>query len=173
MHIVTWLTRRAQFRPPGERRPRIRGRGLGCGGKGEAGQEPGVADDGYVPLGDDQLGGDVPRYHRQAARGEVCYSELAAIWAQEDGEGIGSHTVVGTPEFHVDLNEPANDFHDVYFSLGGTPPFAYLDVGPSIRPPEVPQSSVQEPTEDEDYVPLVRHARRVPRRRRCGTSGHI
>ncbi|MED6167026.1 hypothetical protein PIB30_115140, partial [Stylosanthes scabra] len=62
--------------------------------------------------------------------GEVCYSDLAAIWAQDYGEGTSSHHVVGTPDFHVDLNEPASGYHDVWFSLGGTPPSAYPGAGP-------------------------------------------
>ncbi|MED6115617.1 hypothetical protein PIB30_092397 [Stylosanthes scabra] len=148
--------RRAQFKPPDERRPRVRGGGRG--GRGEPGQEHEVVDDGY---------------HGEAARGEVCYSDLAPIWAQEDGDGTSSHAAIGTPEFHVNLNEPADDFHDVYFSLGGTPPSAYPDVGPSVSPLEVPQSPVQEPQEDNDDVPLAHRARRVPRRRGCGTGGHI
>ncbi|MED6172573.1 hypothetical protein PIB30_051333 [Stylosanthes scabra] len=179
--------RRAQFQPPDERRPRARGRGHG--GRGEAGQEDEVAEDGYVPLGDDQLGGGMLSPHQlypdfaspgameRQLGGEVCFSDLVAIWAQEGGESTSSHAAIGTPEFHVDLNEPASDYHDVYFSLGGTPASAYPHAGPSVPAPEVPQPPVQDPPEDppvdEDDIPLACRLRRVPRRRGCGTGGHI
>ncbi|MED6181785.1 hypothetical protein PIB30_022539 [Stylosanthes scabra] len=80
---------------------------------------------GYVPLGDDQFGGGVVSPHQlypyfsspdtmeRQLGGEVCYSELAAIWVQEDGEGSNSQPIVGTPKFHVDPNEPATGFHDM------------------------------------------------------------
>ncbi|MED6107457.1 hypothetical protein PIB30_014070 [Stylosanthes scabra] len=175
--------RRAQFRPPGERRPRVRGRRRGQGGVGVAGAAEGHAegDAGFVPLADDQVGGGLVSPHRlypdfaspgtmeRQLGGEVCYFDLAAIWAHDDGEGTSSQHVGGTPEFHVDLNEPASDYHDVWFSLGGTPPSAYPGVGPSY--PLVQDPPVQERSEDKDEVPLVRRGRRVPRRRGCGTGG--
>ncbi|MED6184034.1 hypothetical protein PIB30_043446 [Stylosanthes scabra] len=108
---------------------------------------------------DDQVGGGLVSPHRlypdfaspgtmeRQLGGEVCYSDLAAIWAQDDGEGTSSQHVVGTPEFHVDLNEPASGYHDVWFSLGGTPPSAYPGAGPSYLPlqdPPVQDPPVQE-----------------------------
>ncbi|MED6210928.1 hypothetical protein PIB30_068724 [Stylosanthes scabra] len=67
----------------------------------------------------------------------------------------------------------------------GTPPSAFYGPGPSDPPPVVPQPPMQEPpptepqpavhapVEDEDDVPLVRRARRVPRRRGCRVGGYI
>ncbi|MED6125666.1 hypothetical protein PIB30_070745 [Stylosanthes scabra] len=102
--------------------------------------------------------------------GEVCYADLAAIWAQEDVEASGSCYVVDTPQFHVDLNEPATGLHVVYFSFGGTPPSAFDSSSPS---PAEPQPAVHVPVEDEDDVSLGRRACRVPRCRGCETGGHI
>ncbi|MED6181599.1 hypothetical protein PIB30_020865 [Stylosanthes scabra] len=182
--------RRAQFRQPGERRLRVRARGRGQGGVGVAGAAEGHAegDAGYVPPADDQVGGGLVSPHRlypdianpgtmeRQLGGEVCYSDLAAIWAQDYGEDTSSHHVVGTPDFHVDLNEPTSGYHDVWFSLRGTPPSAYPGVGPShslVQDPPVQDPPVQERSEDEVEVPLVRRGRRVPRRRGCGTGGHM
>ncbi|MED6194320.1 hypothetical protein PIB30_027443 [Stylosanthes scabra] len=121
------------------------GDGAERGGVGVAGAAEGHAegDAGYVPPADDQ----------------------------DYGEGTSSQHVVGTPDFHVDLNELASGYHDVWFSLGGTPPSAYPGAGPSH--PLVQDPPVQERSEDEDEVPLVRRGRRVPRRRGCGTGGHM
>ncbi|MED6153623.1 hypothetical protein PIB30_103923 [Stylosanthes scabra] len=158
--------RRAQFRQPGERRQRVRARGRGQGGVGVTGAAElhAKGDAGYVPPADDQVGGGLVSPYRLypdfASPGtmerqlgwEVCYSDLAAIWAQDYGEGTSSHHVVGTPDFHVDLNEPASGYHD---------------------DPPVQDPPVQERLEDEDEVSLVRCGRRVPRRRGCGTGGHM
>ncbi|MED6205976.1 hypothetical protein PIB30_022719 [Stylosanthes scabra] len=60
------------------------------------------------------------------------YPSAMISLVEEGGEGTSSHAAVGTPEFHVDLNEPASNYHDVYFSLGGTPASAYPHAGPSV-----------------------------------------
>ncbi|MED6200730.1 hypothetical protein PIB30_088148 [Stylosanthes scabra] len=79
-----------------------RGDGLGVpdpmGGGGDD-----VFGGGYVPLGDDMLGDGTLSSHqlypdfaspgtmeRQLGR-EVCFFDLAAMWAQDDGEASGSH----------------------------------------------------------------------------------
>ncbi|MED6160076.1 hypothetical protein PIB30_048001 [Stylosanthes scabra] len=144
----TERVRRAQFRPPGERRCRGRGRAGASVGQGPSTME------------------------RQLVE-EVYYFDLDEIWAEGEGKGSSSHIVLETPQFHMDLNEPTSGIHDVYFSLGGTLPYAYDVVDPFEPPHAAPQPPVEEPGEDEDDVSLVRRGRRVSHRTSCSTGGHI
>ncbi|MED6182250.1 hypothetical protein PIB30_026905 [Stylosanthes scabra] len=129
--------RRAQFRPPGERRPR--GRGRGRRGRGEAGHEHEVAEDEYVPLGDDQLGGGMISPHQ-------LYPDFASPGTMERQLGGRSATMT-------------------WLRFGR---MRVVRAGPSVPSPEVPQPLVQDPPEDppaDEYdIPLARRLRRAPRR---------
>ncbi|MED6163980.1 hypothetical protein PIB30_085195 [Stylosanthes scabra] len=95
---------------------------------------------GYVTLDDDLLGDGTLSPHQlcpyfaspgtmeRQLGGEVCFCDLAAMWAQDDGEASGSHQAVDPPQFHVGLNEPATGLHD-------PPPSAFYGAGPSDPPP--------------------------------------
>ncbi|MED6129214.1 hypothetical protein PIB30_105744, partial [Stylosanthes scabra] len=68
----------------------------------------------------------------------------------------------------MDLNElPSDILGDFSFTLGGTPPSAFKGVPPQLDHDIPAEEGHEEP------VPEPRRGRRVPRRRGCGTGGHM
>ncbi|MED6148553.1 hypothetical protein PIB30_054165 [Stylosanthes scabra] len=117
--------RRAQFRPLGQRRPRGRGRVSAGTSRGEGIGVPSHLYPNFVS----------PSTMERQLGGEVCYSYLAAIWAQEDSEVSSSHDIVGASD----------------------PPPAVPQPAVHYPPPEVPQPAVQAPREDEDETHMTKH----------------
>ncbi|MED6193555.1 hypothetical protein PIB30_020699 [Stylosanthes scabra] len=80
---------------------------------------------------------------------------------------------------HLDLNEPVSGPLHLYMALGGTPPSAAHVPGGSWEVPFMESAHLPTPPAspapaEQAYEPAARgRARRAPRRRGCGTKGHM
>ncbi|MED6180216.1 hypothetical protein PIB30_008072 [Stylosanthes scabra] len=80
---------------------------------------------------------------------------------------------------HLDLNEPVFDLSHVFMALGGTPPSAAHVPGESWEVPFMEHAHLPTPpaspapAEQPDEPAVRERARKAPRRRGCGTEGHM
>ncbi|MED6180022.1 hypothetical protein PIB30_006512 [Stylosanthes scabra] len=90
-------------------------------------------------------------------------------------EGDGSYrpdTQFDGSQVHLDLNEPVSGPSHVFMALGGTPPSAAHVPGGSWEVLFMEPTHLPTP-ERLDEPPARGRARRAPRRRGCGTGGHM
>ncbi|MED6132972.1 hypothetical protein PIB30_023870 [Stylosanthes scabra] len=81
-------------------------------------------------------------------------------------------------QVHFDLNEPVFGPSQAFMALGGTPPSGHVPVGswevPFMAPAILPTPPASPAPAEQPNEPAVRgRARRVPRRRGCGTGDHM
>ncbi|MED6217437.1 hypothetical protein PIB30_017684 [Stylosanthes scabra] len=100
------------------------------------------------------------------------------ILLEGDG-GYRPETQFGGSQVHLDLNELVSGPSHIFIALGGTPSSAAHVPGGSWKVPfmeparlPTPPSSLA-PAEQPDEPAACGWARRAPRRRDCGTGGHM
>ncbi|MED6188948.1 hypothetical protein PIB30_090856 [Stylosanthes scabra] len=77
----------------------------------------------------------------------------------------------------MNLNEPASASSQIFMAQAGTPPFAYMPdpyviISDPAAVPQPEDNTVANLDADDGGAPRGR-GRRVPRRRACGTGGHM
>ncbi|MED6146606.1 hypothetical protein PIB30_036091 [Stylosanthes scabra] len=107
------------------------------------------------------------------------FEQLMSNMMREGGSAYRSDTQFDGSSVHLDLNEPMSGPSHVFMALGGTPPSASHAPGaswdvPFMEParlltPPVSPAPAEQPSEP--AAPGL--ARRAPRRRGCGTGGHM
>ncbi|MED6132574.1 hypothetical protein PIB30_020220 [Stylosanthes scabra] len=97
----------------------------------------------------------------------------------EQGGGYRPDTQFDGSQVHMDLNEPVSGLSHVFMALGGTPPSTtHVSSGswevPFMEPARLPTPPASPAPAEQPYEPAARvRARRAPRRRGCGTRGHM
>ncbi|MED6134340.1 hypothetical protein PIB30_036193 [Stylosanthes scabra] len=97
----------------------------------------------------------------------------------EGGNGYRPGTQFDGSQVHLDLNEPVSGPSHLFMALGGTPPSAAHVPGgswevPFMEPTRLPTPPASPAPAEQAYEPAARGwARRAPRRRGCGTGGHM
>ncbi|MED6108069.1 hypothetical protein PIB30_020167 [Stylosanthes scabra] len=97
----------------------------------------------------------------------------------EGGSGYRPDTQFDGSSVHLDLNEPVSGPSHLFMALGGTPPSASHVSGaswdvPFIKPARLPTPPVSPALAEQPDEPAAPgRGPRAPRRRRCGTGGHM
>ncbi|MED6117664.1 hypothetical protein PIB30_111929 [Stylosanthes scabra] len=77
----------------------------------------------------------------------------------------------------MDLNEPASAPSHLFTAYAGTPASAYMHDAHFMDPYPIPPQGPEDPPADDaagdEGVAPIGRGRRVPRRRGCGTGGHM
>ncbi|MED6178523.1 hypothetical protein PIB30_108485 [Stylosanthes scabra] len=80
-------------------------------------------------------------------------------------------------QVRMDLNEPASAPSHLFTAYAGTPASAYMHdahfMDPYLIPPQGPEDPPADDAAGDEGVAPVGRGRRVPRRRGCGTGGHM
>ncbi|MED6169219.1 hypothetical protein PIB30_019513 [Stylosanthes scabra] len=97
----------------------------------------------------------------------------------EGGSGYRPDTQFDGSPVHLDLNKPVSGPSHLFMALGGTSPStAHVPGGswevPFMEPARLPTPPESPAPAEQAYEPAARgRARRAPRRRGCGTGGHM
>ncbi|MED6196432.1 hypothetical protein PIB30_047515 [Stylosanthes scabra] len=141
----------------------------------QAVEEAGTSSQAYLPSTPSDPGDHDPiDYELPDAAGHF----ISGVLHVGDG-GYRSDTQFDGSQVHLDLNEPLSGPSHLFMALGGTPPSAahvpggswdipFMEFARLATPPASPALAEQP---DEPAAPG--QARRAPRRRGCGTGGHM
>ncbi|MED6132292.1 hypothetical protein PIB30_017726 [Stylosanthes scabra] len=107
------------------------------------------------------------------------FKQLISDIMREGGSGYRPDTQFDGSPVHLDLNKPMSGPSHLFMALGGTPPSAShvpsasWDI-PCMEPARLPTPPVlPAPAEQPGEPAAPGRARRAPRRRGCGTRGHM
>ncbi|MED6209285.1 hypothetical protein PIB30_053197 [Stylosanthes scabra] len=105
--------------------------------------------------------------------------QLMSDMMRDGGSAYRPDTQFDGSLVHLDLNEPMSGPSHIFMAAGGTPPSASHVPGaswdvPFMEPARLPTPPVSPAPAEQPGEPAASvRARRAPRRRGCGTGGHI
>ncbi|MED6146126.1 hypothetical protein PIB30_031718 [Stylosanthes scabra] len=107
------------------------------------------------------------------------FEQLMSDMMREGGSGYRPDMQFSGSPVHMDLNEPMSGPSHLFMAFGGTPPSASHVPGaswdvPFMEPARLPTPPMSPALAEQPGEPAApRRARRAPRRRGCGTGGHM